>query len=147
MKFKRTKNRNELLKHPVKHWQYSHWNVLVMDIRIVRVNLEKFAKRQNSECCNAYFWPVRRIGLSWNFKVLQSINLNERFRHYYIHYEDYVKRCKKKMVRVVSETYIKALKVQILNEVALIQVVGKRVSFQYRKNENTPKSPSIKRWY
>ena len=48
------------------------------------------------------------------------------------------------MVRVVSETYIKALKVQILNEVALIQVVGKRVSFQYRKNENTPKSPSIK---
>ena len=54
---------------------------------------------------------------------------------------------KKKMVRVVSETYIKALKVLILNEVALIQVVGKRVSFQYRNNENTPKSPSIKIWY
>ena len=38
----------------------------------------------------------------------------------------------------------KALKVQILNEVALIQVVRKRVSFQDRKNENTPKFPSIK---
>ena len=25
----------------VKHWQYSHWNVLVMDICIVRINLEK----------------------------------------------------------------------------------------------------------
>ena len=47
-------------------------------------------------------------------------------------------------VRVVSEIYKKALKVQILNEVALIQVVRKRVSFQDRKNENTPKFPSIK---
>ena len=25
----------------IKHWQYSHWNVLVMDICIVRINLEK----------------------------------------------------------------------------------------------------------
>ena len=33
----------------------------------------------------------------------------------------------------------KALKVQILNEVELIQVVRKGVSFQDRKNENTPK--------
>ena len=48
---------------------------------------------------------------------------------------------------VVSEIYKKALKVQILNEVALIQVVRKRVSFQDRKNENTPKFPSIKIWY
>ena len=39
--------------------------------------------------------------------------------------------------------YKKALKVQILNEVALRQVVRKRVSFQNRKNENTPKLPSI----
>ena len=30
------------------------------------------------------------------------------------------------------------LKVQILNAVVLIQVVRKRVSFQDRKNENTP---------
>ena len=36
----------------------------------------------------------------------------------------------KKFVRVVSEIYRKALKVQILNEVALRQVVRKRVSFQ-----------------
>ena len=33
----------------------------------------------------------------------------------------------------------KSAKVQILNEVALRQVVRKRVSFQVRKNENTPK--------
>ena len=39
----------------------------------------------------------------------------------------------------------KALKVKILNEGALIQVVRKRVSFQDRKNENAPKFPSIKR--
>ena len=45
----------------------------------------------------------------------------------------------KKFVRVVSE-----IKVQILNEVALFQVVRKRVSFQDRKNENKPKFPSIK---
>ena len=48
----------------------------------------------------------------------------------------------KKFVRVVSE-----IKVQILNEVALFQVVRKRVSFQDRKNENKPKFPSIKIWY
>ena len=41
----------------------------------------------------------------------------------------------------------KALKVQILNELALIQVVRKRVSFQDRKNENAPKFPGIKIWY
>ena len=40
--------------------------------------------------------------------------------------------------------YKKALKVQILNEVSLIQVERKRVTFQDRKNENTPKFPSIK---
>ena len=40
-------------------------------------------------CTQANFWPVRRLGSSWNFKVLKWINLNERFRHYYIHYEDY----------------------------------------------------------
>ena len=35
----------------------------------------------------------------------------------------------KKIVLVVSEIYKKALKVQILNEVALTQVVRKRISF------------------
>ena len=49
----------------------------------------------------------------------------------------------KKFVRVVSEIYKKELKVQILNEVALTQMVRKRVSFQDRKNESTPKFPSI----
>ena len=39
---------------------------------------------------------------------------------------------KKKFVLVVSEIYKKALKVQIFNEVALIQVVRKRVSFRTR---------------
>ncbi|CAH3017078.1 unnamed protein product [Porites evermanni] len=42
----------------------------------------------------------------------------------------------KKFVRVVPEIYKKALKVLILNEVALIQVVRKRVSFQDRGNES-----------
>ena len=51
-----------------------------------------------------------------------------------------MKRFSKKFVRVVSERYKKALKVQILNEVALVQVVRKGVSFQDRKNENTPNS-------
>ena len=131
----------------VKHWQYSHWNVLVMDLCIFRINLEKLAERQNSECCRVDFWPVRGIGLSWNFKVLQWINLNESFRHYYIHNEDYLKRFKKKLDGVVSEIYKKALKVQILNEVAVIQVVRKRVGFQDRKNGSTPKFPGIKIWY
>ena len=40
--------------------------------------------------------------------------------------------------------YKKALKVQILNEVAVIQVVRKQVSFQDRKNESTPKFLSIR---
>ena len=45
-------------------------------------------------------------------------------------------------IMCVSEIYKKALKVQILSEVALVQVVRKRVSFQDRENENTPKFPS-----
>ena len=39
---------------------------------------------------------------------------------------------------------MKALKVQILNEVTVIQVVRKRVRFQDRMNESAPKFPSIK---
>ena len=53
----------------------------------------------------------------------------------------------KKFVWVVSEIYKKALKVQILNDVALIQVVRKRVSFQDRKNKNIPEFLSIEIWY
>ena len=53
----------------------------------------------------------------------------------------------KKIVPVFSEIYKIALKLQILNEVALRQVGRKRVSFEDRKNENTPKFPSIEIWY
>ena len=45
--------------------------------------------------------------------------------------------------KVVSEIYKKVLKVQILNEVTLRQVVRKRVSFKDTKIENTPKFPSF----
>ena len=84
-------------------------------------------------------------GRSWALKVFRySFSEAIPIFFLYIYYEDYVKRFLKKFVRVVSEIYRKALKVQILNEVALIQVVRKRVSFQDRKNENTPKFPSIK---
>ena len=41
----------------------------------------------------------------------------------------------------------KSAKSQILNEVSLLQMVRKRVSFQDRKEENTPKFPSIEIWY
>ena len=52
----------------------------------------------------------------------------------------------KKFVRVVLEIYKKALKVHIMNEVAPVQAVSKRVSFQDRKNESTPKFPNIEIW-
>ena len=45
--------------------------------------------------------------------------------------------------KVVSEIYKKVLKIQILNEVTLRQVVRKRVSFKDTKIENTPKFPSF----
>ena len=54
------------------------------------------------------------------------INLNESFRHSYIHYEDYVKRFKKNCSSRLRDIQIK---VQILNEVAFRQVVRKRVGF------------------
>ena len=50
-------------------------------------------------------------------------------------------------IMCVSEIYKKALKVQILSEVALVQVVRKRVSFQDRENENTPKFPNTEILY
>ena len=62
--------------------------------------------------------------------------------HYYIHYEDYVRRFKTIRSSRFSDIQ-KAPKVQIFDEVALIQVVRKRVSFEDRKNENTPKFASI----
>ena len=72
------------------------------------------------------------MGLSFKISrcCSESILKKKSFRHYYIHYEGYVRRFKKKIVRVVSEIYKKELKVQILNEVALRQVERKRVSFQ-----------------
>ena len=54
---------------------------------------------------------------------------------------------KKKFVWAVSEMHKNLLKVQILNEVALRQVVKKRVSFHDRMKENTPKFPSNEIWY
>ena len=103
------------------------------------------------ECCRADFWPVGRIGLSWNFKVLQWINLNESFcEEYYIQYGDYVARFWKNSFeskKVVSEIYKKALKVEILNEVTLRQVVRKRVSFKDTKIENALKFPNFELWY
>ena len=59
-------------------------------------------------------------------------------RHYYMQYEDSFESKK-----VVSEIYKKVLKVQILNEVTLRQVVRKRVSFKDTKIENTTKFPSF----
>ena len=55
-----------------------------------------------------------------------------------------MRRHLKKFARVVSNIYKKAPKVQIVSEVALVQVVRKRVSFQDCENENTPKFPSTK---
>ena len=49
--------------------------------------------------------------------------------------------------KIRSRDMQKALKVQILNKVALRQVVRKWISFQDRKKENTPKFLSIKIWY
>ena len=31
---------------------YSHWNVLIMEVCMVNINLEKFAQHQNRECYN-----------------------------------------------------------------------------------------------
>ena len=48
--------------------------------------LKKFAQPQNSER-HVDFWPVRRLGSSWNFKVFQCINVNESFKHYCTHHK------------------------------------------------------------
>ena len=103
-----------------------------MEICMVGINMEKLALRQNSGCCKADFWPVHRLGLSWNFKVLHWINLNDSFKHYYVHREDYVMRFKHNSV-------LKAQKVKTQKKVALRQVVRKQVRFQDSKEENTQK--------
>ena len=58
-------------------WRYANFSKLMRTIRGTYI---------------ADFWQVRGIGLSWNFRMLQWINLNESFRPYYIRYEDYVKK-------------------------------------------------------
>ena len=53
-----------------------------------------------------------------------------------------------KFVRGVSEIYRKALKSKFWMKLHLIiQGVRKQVSFEDRKNEDTPKFPCIKIWY
>ena len=73
--------------------------------------------------------------------------LVESFRPSCIHYEDYVKKILEKFVPSRFRDIQKSAKVQILNDVALIQVVRTRVSFQDSKSENTPKFPSTKILY
>ena len=91
----------------------------------------KFVKKSITSkqwSCSADFWPILSRDLSWNFKVLQWILLKVSDIILYslkIMWRDF----KKKSFDVVSEIYKKALRVQSLNEVALRQVVRKRVSF------------------
>ena len=117
-----------------------------MAVCVVRIILEKLAQRQNSECCNAAFWQVRRIGFLEISRCCRESILT-KVSDIIIYIMKIMWRDLKKFVRVVSEIYKKVLKIQILNEVALTQVVRKRVSFQDRKKENTPKFPGSEIWY
>ena len=67
--------------------------------------------------------------------MLQRINLNKSFRPYYINYEDYVKRFFKNSFESFQRYTKKGLKIQILSEVALLQVVRKRVSFKIARTK------------
>ena len=86
----------------VKHCTFSHWNVLVLHICIVHINLEKLADN-----VKPWMLIVPRIFDRFTGQVCleisrcctEWINLNESLRHYYINYEDYVNR----FVRVVSD--------------------------------------------
>ena len=49
---------------------------------MVRINSEKIAQRQNSECCNSDFRPVRRLQFSFKY-----IELAVEHRSYY----DYIR--------------------------------------------------------
>ena len=128
-------------------------------VYIVRIILEKLANLKTVNIVTQIFdrfvtdsgirKSIGNIGLSWNFKMLQWINLNESFRPYYIHYEDFVKRFSKNSFQSFQRYTKKKPKSPILNEVALIDRWWENglISFQDRKNENTPKFPSIKVWY
>ena len=83
-----------------------------MEVCIVPIILENL--KTVNVVTQIFDWYLSRIGLSYNFKVLQWIKLNESFRNYFMHYE-----ILKKFVRVVSEIYKKSLKVQILMKLHL----------------------------
>ena len=118
----------------VKHWQYWHWNVLVMDICFVRINLEKFS---------ADFWPVRRIGLSWNFKVLQWINLNERFSNYYNIMKIMWRDCKQNSFESFQRYTKKREKSKFWMKLHLDRWWVKGLAFKIVRT----KFPSIEIWY
>ena len=115
----------------VKHWQYSHWNVLVMDICIVRIN-------QNSECCSAEFWQVRRIGLSWNFTGFQWINLNDSFRR--------EKRCWKNSLESFQRYTKKRYKSKFWMSLHLDRWWENGLVLSWQERKYT-KFPSIEIWY
>ena len=100
------------------HWQYSHWiSLLTIHAIYGGISLGKLAQRQKSKCYKPNFWPVcTLVGLSWHFKVLQWINLNERFRHYCMHREDYLMRFKKNSVEPFYREMGKSAKSQNLKE-------------------------------
>ena len=94
------------------------------------------------------FWPVRKLGLAWNLKVLQWINVNERLTHYNIqtsrrlHYDFF-----KDLYRAV-EIYGKALQINILHKVNLGMAFREKVCLQDGSNKSRltvwlHKGPSI----
>ena len=107
--------------------------------------------KHNVKTVKAYFWPDRRIGwigLSWNFKVLQWINLNESFWDLIIYnmkimWRDF-KRIRSSRFRNIQKS-AKSSNFEWSCTYTGGQV-RKRVSFQDRKNENTPKFPNIEIW-
>ena len=81
--------------------------------------------KHNVKTVKAYFWPDRRIGwigLSWNFKVLQWINLNESFWDLIIYNMKIMWRDFKRIRSSRFRNIQKSAKSSNLNEVALIQV-------------------------
>ena len=47
-----------------------------MHVCMMGINLEKLAQRQNSECCNADFWPVDGLGFVLKF---QGVTVNQSY--------------------------------------------------------------------
>ena len=73
-----------------------------LSANIVNALHSKVATEFKLKCTGLWgmdFWPVCSLRLPWNFKVLQWINLNESFRHYYTHHEDYLMRFKKNCLK------------------------------------------------